>query len=430
VATVTGSTSKTVSTPLVAGSDAGTIDLGVLSAGVVVVTANAYAGTCPAAGVATWVGEPVRATVVAGVPTQIPLVLHLAASAGTGTVTLSQPAVSIAVGTGTSYAVLADGTVRAWGSNSNAQFGGMVGTLRAPTSGGSLTPVIVQGVTNAVQVASGKDFACAVRSDDSVICWGDCGYNQSFGFGCPTYSNDAPIVVPGLVATAVTASPTSMVFQEANGSFAVTRQGVSVALSGGPFISAAASDFPDVPESAYVTQQGAAYYWFKDTGTTFLTYGAAQIYQGLDPNGPYVCAIMASGTVTCWGFNSAGQLGLGTTTTGNVYAPAQAVPGLSNVVSMALGRGGPFACAATQGGPVFCAGTNTNGQLGNGTATASTTFTHVTGLSNVVELAASENHTCARRVDGSVACWGNNDSGQLGDGTTISRFTPVNVGAW
>jgi alpha-tubulin suppressor-like RCC1 family protein len=89
-----------------------------------------------------------------------------------------------------------------------------------------------------------------------------------------------------------------------------------------------------------------------------------------------------------------------------------------------------FACAAIQNGPVLCSGANSQGQLGNGTITSSTTFTPVTGLTNVIQLSAGENDTCALRNDGSIYCWGNNDSGQLGDGTTTTRFMPVPVSPW
>jgi alpha-tubulin suppressor-like RCC1 family protein len=51
----------------------------------------------------------------------------------------------------------------------------------------------------------------------------------------------------------------------------------------------------------------------------------------------------------------------------------------------------------------------------------------VTGLSDVVAIAASEHHTVVLKEDGTVWAWGENRSGELGDGTTFDRLTPVRV---
>ena len=51
----------------------------------------------------------------------------------------------------------------------------------------------------------------------------------------------------------------------------------------------------------------------------------------------------------------------------------------------------------------------------------------VPGLSGVVEISASHNHTCARLLDGTARCWGRNGVGQVGDGTRVDRLAPVMV---
>lgn len=48
-------------------------------------------------------------------------------------------------------------------------------------------------------------------------------------------------------------------------------------------------------------------------------------------------------------------------------------------------------------------------------------------LDHVLRIATAFNHACALRVDNSVWCWGDNSYGQLGDGTTIARKDPVRV---
>jgi alpha-tubulin suppressor-like RCC1 family protein len=180
------------------------------------------------------------------------------------------------------------------------------------------------------------------------------------------------------------------------------------------------------------------------------------------------CALLASGSVKCWGRNGDGQLGDGTktprttpvavknlpsvigigvgkdrgcayTAAGSVYCwgrvtntkvnlKAVQVKNLSGVVSLAVGKG--FACALTGEGTVKCWGKNNQGQLGNGGSTDSSTPVAVTGLPNgVLAISASGDFACALTSPSSAKCWAENDHGQLGDGTTIERHVPVAVQA-
>ncbi|KAJ1465945.1 regulator of chromosome condensation 1/beta-lactamase-inhibitor protein II, partial [Baffinella frigidus] len=130
----------------------------------------------------------------------------------------------------------------------------------------------------------------------------------------------------------------------------------------------------------------------------------------------------ATGSVECWGRNSNGGLGDGTTT--QRLTPV-AVTGLGGS-AVAIGLGTSHSCALLATGSIECWGNNNRAQLGEGTTTNRLTPVAVTGLGgSVVSMAVGFCHACAVLAAGSVECWGYNHQGQLGDGTTINRNTPV-----
>lgn len=154
---------------------------------------------------------------------------------------------------------------------------------------------------------------------------------------------------------------------------------------------------------------------------TGLTAGIDRVVAA---GGPHACALTSAGGVKCWGYNLNGQLGDGTTTDRN---RAVDVVGLSAGVANIVG-GAYHTCLLTTAGAVKCWGINSNGQLGDGTTTQRTAPVDVTGLSSgVLKIATTGFHTCALTSVGGVKCWGGNGNGGLGDGTTASRSTPTDV---
>jgi alpha-tubulin suppressor-like RCC1 family protein len=140
----------------------------------------------------------------------------------------------------------------------------------------------------------------------------------------------------------------------------------------------------------------------------------------------HTCALTSEGSLYCWGRNFDGQLGTGNTVTRN-NPTAVIMP--VDVSFASIDAGGNYTCALTTTGTIYCWGRNEYGQLGNGT-TASSTNPLALSLSAGVpieSISVGEVSACARTSGGAIYCWGNNSYGQLGDGTTTSRYTPMRL---
>src|SRR5438874_5832584 len=92
------------------------------------------------------------------------------------------------------------------------------------------------------------------------------------------------------------------------------------------------------------------------------------------------CALLQDATVSCWGLGESGQRGDGTFIT---FSPNPAVvAGLTGVAAVASGYS--HACALLSDGSMRCWGGNTNGELGNGTTSPSAVPVAVNGIANAV----------------------------------------------
>ncbi len=138
----------------------------------------------------------------------------------------------------------------------------------------------------------------------------------------------------------------------------------------------------------------------------------------------HTCALMQAGGVQCWGSNGFGQGGAGFFG-GGLPSPADVVTLGSDVVDVSTG--GFSTCAVLSGGAVKCWGYNSLGQLGDGTTQDRSAPTDVVGVSNAIQVSVGESHACALTSDGGVKCWGSNHEGQLGDGTYEDHVSSIDV---
>jgi len=307
---------------------------------------------------------------------------------------LSSGVTALASGAFHSCAVTSTGTVKCWGDN---YFGG----LGDGTTDSSSVPVPVTGLTGAAGIATSNAQSCAVLISGGAKCW---GYNEQGQLGDGTTTNRlTPTSVSGLSSGVVA------IGMGDSHSCALLSSG-AVKCWGDNFY----GELGDGTTTNRLTPTAVS---GLSSGVTAIAIGHIQS-----------CALLNSGAVKCWGYNSQGQLGDGTTT--NRLIPT-AVSGLSSgVTAIATSVGGNHSCAVLSSGTVQCWGNNYSGQLGDGSTTQSLTPVSVSGLSSsAITVATGQDHTCALLAAGSVQCWGNNSYGQLGDGTgsTSNRYSPLNV---
>ncbi|HNI36603.1 MAG TPA: hypothetical protein PLV93_14470, partial [Microthrixaceae bacterium] len=163
----------------------------------------------------------------------------------------------------------------------------------------------------------------------------------------------------------------------------------------------------------------------------------------VDAGNGHSCATMQNGDVKCWGFNSSGQLGDGTTTNSGrpVLVLGANVNGLNSVATIGgtvlagdIDVGAEFGCSrraskfkASDTSTLSCWGYNGFGQLGDGSTTNALTPKSVAVGTGVLDAATGTVHSCAAIEFGGVKCWGQNTAGQLGDGSTSAKSSPTPV---
>jgi alpha-tubulin suppressor-like RCC1 family protein len=300
-------------------------------------------------------------------------------------------ATTMSISTGRDFTCesLDTGNVQCWGSNTDGQLGNGTTTNQS-------TPVAVNGLSEVAEISGGGYHACARLTSGTVKCWGRNADGQ-LGNGTENQSS-TPVSVSDL-------SDVSAITAGRNHTCAVLNTDGTVKCWG----------------SNGDGQLGNGTNALSSTPVTVSNLsGVAAISAG----DRHTCALRGNGQVLCWGGNGNGQLGISPADFDEATVP-ELIPDLSDVI--AIDAGNNHTCALLLSGvspEVKCWGANSFGQLGDGTTDDSATPLSISGLSDARAISAGGNHTCALLITDNVKCWGKNDEGQLGDGTTSDRLTP------
>jgi alpha-tubulin suppressor-like RCC1 family protein len=394
----------------------------------------------------------------------------------------ADPVVAISAGATHTCALTKNGIVLCWGNNSDGQLGS---PQRAGCDGvWSQEPFCTRAPTRVAcapgnpcafkQISAGRVHTCAIDTTDTVWCWGDNTFKQ-LGVATPDPISIVPVRSVGN-ALAVAAGD--------DFTCALRRAGVNNAQrevwcwgandkgqTGQPLTAPSGEQFPG-PRIVL----GPV-----DQISTPTRYMSAPPNKLIVAGARHACAVTTDGWMSCWGDNNQGQVAnTGTITvapiTGNPF-PGSETCGTCTVTRVQVagfllsgaGRspldlaaaGGDTTCASFTGAwtdcwgenrvmlpsahvvksidaghrhtcvvsnqGTSCWGTGTSGQLGNGGLADQPTPQTVLTTLIFAQVTAGGFHTCGLTTDGKVACWGRNAEGQLGTGSTSLRVvTPVN----
>ena len=303
---------------------------------------------------------------------------------------------SIAAGRSHALALLNDGTVVSWGSNSYGQPG--IGETTGPQLERSRrTPVEIGGLSEVAQVAASEDFSLALLKNGTVMAW---GANEGGVLGnLTTRFSSVPVAVSGL----------SEVIQVAAGrgfALALLKNGTVMGWGDDSSGELGAATGPRICETCIPTP---------------VAVGGLREVAAIAAGEGSSFAVLRDGTVMAWGGNGGGQLGDGTRTGSDVPV---AVSGLSEVTVIAAS--GWSASAVLRDGRVMAWGENEAGVLGDGTKTGNDVPVAVCAvgeqapcaqdLSGVTAVSAGPRHTLALLGNGTVVAWGAEEEGELGEG--------------
>ena len=316
--------------------------------------------------------------------------------------------VQVAAGDESSYALLADGTVVAWGGNNVGQ----LGNPAAPSP--SLRPVRVVSTSGTgvlrgvVAVAAGGGFALALLSNHTVVAWGF-GTDGELGNGS-TSSSAVPVVVHGVSGPMLTGIVAVSV--GAGTSYAVSSAGSVFAWGFDGHGALGDNDPQNRSTPVVVAGVGAV--------------GALSHVVGVSAGDNWAMALLSNGTVVSWGLDAAGELGIGSTADSSVPVPVSALG--DHITSIGTGSRSGTGFAVDANGAVFGWGFNGYGQLGDGSMTTQTSPVRVVTLgagSGVAQLSGGYSHSVAVTGAGVTYVWGDNAGYQLGDGSTVRSSTPT-----
>ncbi|HVQ88493.1 MAG TPA: chromosome condensation regulator RCC1 [Actinomycetes bacterium] len=259
------------------------------------------------------------------------------------------------------------------------------------------TPASAVSYGTATKISAGGYQACAITPSHHLKCWGDNDYGQ-LGIGSDLSDQLKPVTVPNL----------DNVMHVSVGDY-----NTCAILKGGKLKCWGYNDYGAVGD-------GTTHERHLPTQVNGLTSGVKSVSVGEY----HACALLTSGKVKCWGDNSDGAVGVGTS--GDVYKSPKVVDNIKQATQVSAGY---YYSCATVNGHAKCWGYNGDGELGDKSVQDKYSPVQVFGLtSGVKQVIAGYYTTCALLKGGKLKCWGYNYYGEVGTGVSGNEYhRPVQV---
>ena len=362
----------------------------------------------------------------------------------------------LAVATGGEHtcALMGDGAARCWGRGESGQLGTTASAtclLETGPTACEMLPVAVTGGLTFDQITTGGSHTCALSGEGVAYCWGRNDHGQ-LGDNT-TIPRQSPVaVLGGLAFETIDAGASHTCGRTSSGAAycwgrndrgqlgdgSIIDRPVPVAVTGGLVFETITAGGFDIGHTCGIASGGAAHCW-GDNELGQLGSGTPDIAPHPQPiavsggltfvslsagSGRHSCGLVFNGAAYCWGENTFGGLGDGSTT--SRPSPVAVIGG---VVFAELKAGGftGHTCGLTDTGIGYCWGDNQRGQIGDGSTTDRLSPAAIAGNLVFADVDAGFRHTCARTTDNTLYCWGSGDAGQLGINSITQRTVPARV---
>ena len=296
-------------------------------------------------------------------------------------------AVQVDAGAAHTCAIDTFGLAYCWGENTAGQLG-----TGDPIEQDKPSRVEALSDRTLVEITTGEDHSCAIDEDGTAWCWGDDTHGQ---LGAPGLTGSSATPVQVSTQSGMT-DPVVDIAAGGDTTCAATATGKAYCWGQGDHGEVGDGDGVDRAEPVEVS-----------TGGTVRQVAVGEARS---------CAVDASAAAFCWGED------LGVT-------PVEVAGG---VRFSEVSAGGGHFCGLDKQQNAHCWGSNTNGEVGDGSATDRPDPVELAlgardAASDLRDIEAGDKHSCALDESGTAYCWGADDEGQLGNGGSGASSVPVRV---
>ena len=258
------------------------------------------------------------------------------------------------------------------------------------------------------RIAAGAAFTCAIKTDNTVWCW---GRNDQGQLGSSDHAGLTESLLP-----------------------------VRAAVFGYGGVAAPVKVAAGTEHACVLTSAGTVWCWGASGqgqagANGFSRFDPVQVAVGgtvtqLAAGGSNTCAVLSDNSVQCWGQNNFGQLGIGSSDVSAHYTPevVLGIPGSFTVSSIDIGTG--HVCASSTTGDAWCWGRFMHGRLGTTATSNAASATRTGALSGLAtDVSAGADHSCVV-VGAGLMCFGRNhlsQSGQVNNPLQFSTPTAVTI---